>query len=582
MNIGKSSIKTYFTSFNVYLRAILRLAYKKFCFQMVGSVFSGILGFLAEIGLSAMLVNILVIIGLVTPDKIPDFIRSLNLSNTDVLIVTGFFIFIRAVIQSWRVLIFGSIFFDFKRTNEQKLVFAAITDNTYEPYSGAYVSSIIANIIPRGANVMRNVSEVIFQTLMILPMLVFLVYLNLRLTALSIIGIGVIGIASVRINRYILNLGKKLNPIFGRFTETYLRSIRNRILLRIYGTTENEALEAIALSQQYRQKSVMSIKWQASLSILTNLIAPIWLLLILWASVIYLAIPAGILLSFFYIFIRMSASLTSLGSAFSSMIADLPALQELAVAPWISQKISYSDSLCVTDKIKLKEDSGADFLTTRPVKIEAESLSASYNKKKVFQDLNFLLPAGQCLGIVGPSGSGKSTLIATITGLIQPDEGKISIDSIPTSHKHFSRFRRNIGYVGSEPLLKQGTIYENLLYGLHESVEEQRVLRLLEEVRLKEISILGKKGLEGKIFEGGEGLSSGQKQRLCLARALLRNPRLLILDEATANIDEKNEKFIIDYLRKLKGSVTIIIASHRPQPLTLADQILDFGLKGTN
>ena len=86
---------------------------------------------------------------------------------------------------------------------------------------------------------------------------------------------------------------------------------------------------------------------------------------------------------------------------------------------------------------------------------------------------------------------------------------------------------------------------------------------------------MGQSGLDRMIYEGGEGLSAGQKQRLCLARALLRDPRLLILDEATANLDEETEGFIVDYLKELKGKVTIVVATHRPRLLTLADQVVE-------
>lgn len=579
----KLDLKIYFNAFRDYFKAILKLTSKKFALQILGSVFFGICGFFSEIGLSVMLTSILVVIGLISDDKLPGYIKNLNLSGGGVFILTCLFIFMKAGIQFWKVLIYGIIFFDFKRINEQKMVAMAITDSTHAPISGAYVSSVIANIIPRGGNVMRNIAEILYHVVMVIPMIGFLIYLNLQLTVLSFASFGLIAILSVWINRHILNLGKKINPIFGSFTETYLRSIRNRILLRIYGTTENEVLEAMKLSQQFRNKNVMSIKWQAAASIPSSLIAPVWLFVILWASTSYFTISQGMLLSFFYIFMRLAAYLTNLGSSLSTMIVDLPAIYELATSLCVSQNLSRFDKSIEYEHKDLKEvlsdadTKYAEESKIMPVQVEIQQLSANYNGKPVFQNLNCLLPAGNCLGIIGHSGSGKSTLIAIIVGLMQPNEGRVLIDNMHPGHAQFASFRRNIGYVGPEPLLKQGTIYENLLYGLNKPVEKDKIFKVMEDVQLGEILQSEMKGLEWKVYEGGEGLSSGQKQRLCLARALLRDPRLLILDEATANLDEKTEKFIIEYLRKLKGSMTMIIATHRPQPIKLADQIIDLG-----
>jgi ABC-type multidrug transport system fused ATPase/permease subunit len=421
---------------------------------------------------------------------------------------------------------------------------------------------------------------------MVIPLTWFLIFLNVNLTVLSFVGFGLIAFASIRFNRYIMDLGSHVNPIFGSFTETYLRSIRNRILLRIYGTTDDEVRECMRLSQDFRNKSALSIKWQASVSVLNNLIAPVWLLIILWAGVSYLSISTGMLLSFFYIFIRLASYLSSLASSFSAMVADIPAIQELTAAPWVIQEITrfHKPAECSKNRLVYNQKiyEGAVYLEKaemklEPVIIEARQLAVDYNGKVVFQDLNFSLSRGNCLGIIGPSGSGKSTFIAVITGLMLPAKGEVLIDNVYPGHDHFFKFRRHIGYVGPEPLLKQGTVYENLIYGLNESVDMDKIFKVLEDVQLQEISKLGKDGLEHRIYEGGEGLSSGQKQRLCLARALLREPRLLILDEATANLDESTESSIIEYLRHLKGRMTMIISSHRPQPLTLADMVIDLG-----
>ena len=586
MNKNIFFLKRYYIDFVENIKFIRKLLYRKSILQLMGSVFFGVLGFWAEIGLAIALNGILVLIGLVDVDKLPRFMQSMNLSGKWIIFITCLFLLIRAVTLFWKQMISGIIYWDFKRRYEQILVAAAIADDTIAPISGAYVSSMIATGIPRAGNVIRALSEVLLGIVMVIPLIISLVYINLQLAIFAFIGIILVAFSSASLNRYVLKSGTQVNPIFHDFTERYLRSIRNRILLRIYGTTSDEIYECLQASQKFRSKMTAIVKWSALSPIISNFIAPIWLLFIIWMGLKYLTVSPGILLPFFYLFLRLGVYLSGLSGGISAVLADLPAVQELAKTPWISQAIPPHDesSISVEQRSEYKPILGVQEksserrdTSTKVIQIEARHLSAAYDKNIIFQDLSFFLPGGNCLGIIGPSGSGKSTLIALIAGIMKPTAGEILIDNIPPNNNGFSDFRRSIGYIGSVPLIKQGTIYENLIYGLNRPVDMRKIFEVLDNVQLHEISKLGTKGTEWMIYEGGEGLSEGQKQRICLARALLRAPRLLILDEATSNLDETTERSITDYLRQLKGKMTIIVASHRPHPLTLADQIIDLG-----
>ena len=160
--------------------------------------------------------------------------------------------------------------------------------------------------------------------------------------------------------------------------------------------------------------------------------------------------------------------------------------------------------------------------------------------------------------------------------MVSPQEGSVKLTA-GTKLLPLSEIRKSllphVGYVGSESFLIAGTILENLTYGLETVPSEKDIQLALEKSGCDFISRLNT-GLAHPITEQGQGLSAGQKQRLSFARALLRNPKVLILDEATANLDYETEKNLIKTLTQMKGSTTIIAVTHREALLVLADQTI--------
>ncbi len=177
---------------------------------------------------------------------------------------------------------------------------------------------------------------------------------------------------------------------------------------------------------------------------------------------------------------------------------------------------------------------------------------------------------------MGPSGSGKSTLLGLLIGDLSATNGSILVTSsdktYPLSEARKSLISR-IGYVSAENFIFEGSILENICFGLNKTPNEDDVwnsLRLSGAMFVKDMPM----GLQHPLSEQGEGLSAGQKQRLGLARALLRDPEVLILDEATSNLDSATEAQIIKTLNNLKGKMTIVSVTHRDQILSIADQVV--------
>ncbi len=191
------------------------------------------------------------------------------------------------------------------------------------------------------------------------------------------------------------------------------------------------------------------------------------------------------------------------------------------------------------------------------------------------KDISLEIKTGEAVAFVGPSGSGKSTMMKLILGLYHPQHGKIYFNDIPTDQLDYQAWRKKIGFVSQETQLFAGTIKENLLFVKPEATDEE-LLKVLEQAAANAILARAKSGLDTRIGENGIKLSGGERQRLAIARALLRQPELLIFDEATSSLDSLTEKEIADTIHDISKQrqdlITISIA-HRLSTIIKADRI---------
>ena len=187
--------------------------------------------------------------------------------------------------------------------------------------------------------------------------------------------------------------------------------------------------------------------------------------------------------------------------------------------------------------------------------------------------MSFKVKPGDRLAVVGPSGVGKTTLISLILNFYKPDKGEILFDKIPASEYNLKDLRRRIGYVSQNPTILSGTVMENLKYG-NEKASEDAVIKAAKTAGIdKFINKLPEKYGE-KLGEKGVNMSEGQRQRLSLARALVKDPDILILDEPTSALDKIIEHEIFDLLPEYIKNKTLILISHRPSTIKSASSVL--------
>ncbi|HEY4893969.1 MAG TPA: ATP-binding cassette domain-containing protein, partial [Reyranella sp.] len=206
------------------------------------------------------------------------------------------------------------------------------------------------------------------------------------------------------------------------------------------------------------------------------------------------------------------------------------------------------------------------------IAFERVSYRADDNAPAILRDTDLVVAAGEILGIVGPSGSGKTTIANLVQGLFKPSAGRVLVDGTDIAHISPAQLRAQIGCVPQDVQLFTGSVRENIAMGVVDK-DPGRVVAVARFVGAHDFIQRLPQGYNTVLGERGQGLSTGQRQLLCIARALIRNPRILILDEATSALDPATEEQLLRQLKANTRGRTVIMITHRLAPLAIADRV---------
>ena len=243
---------------------------------------------------------------------------------------------------------------------------------------------------------------------------------------------------------------------------------------------------------------------------------------------------------------------------------------------WMTHAFSGAERIfeVIDTSPEIYEDSNSIDIPAIKGEIEFRDVHFSYERgKEVIRGISFTIAPGEVIGLIGRSGAGKSTVINLLTRFFEPDSGKILIDGVELSRIKLTQLRSNIGLVLQEPFLFDATIAENIAYGM-EDAPFKNVVEAAKAAYAHEFIIRKQDGYDTMVGESGERLSGGERQRIAIARAILHDPPILVLDEATSSVDASTEKHIQKAINSLiKGRTTIAIA-HRLSTLRNANRLV--------
>ena len=207
--------------------------------------------------------------------------------------------------------------------------------------------------------------------------------------------------------------------------------------------------------------------------------------------------------------------------------------------------------------------------------IELQNASFYIGKRKIISNYNIKFEKNRITAITGKSGSGKTTLIDIITGLTDLNQGMLLVDGQNIKNYSKDSYQNAIGYVDQNALLFNDTIYNNLNWGRNKNITKRQIFSISKDLKIHDLILSLPSGYDSNVGDFGNSLSGGERQRIVIARTLLNNPKLLILDEATSQLDQKSQNIVLKLLKKIKKHTTIIMVTHRNETLDIADKVIE-------
>jgi len=412
-----------------------------------------------------------------------------------------------------------------------------------------------------GPAIMYSANTVVFTA----GALVFMLSISPKLTWYAFLPLPIVSITIQYFGRQIHERFERIQAMFSDISARAQENFSGARVIRAYVQEEAEIAAFETSNKEYIARSLKLVRLMGMLWPTLETMLGFAIVLVLWLGgreVLRHHMTVGEFVAFNTYMVQLTWPVIALGwviNIFQRGTASMARINEI-----LSEKPEIEDGPEVASTASLPPEITGE--------IEFRHLNFAYNDVPVLHDIQLRIPAGSSLAIVGPTGSGKTTLVDLIPRIYDAEAGTVMIDGRPIREYPLAFLHRNIGFVPQETFLFSESIRENIAFGVRDATDEDvqtaaRAASLAEDIEGfpdKYRTLVGERGLT---------LSGGQKQRTAIARALIRNPRILVLDDALSSVDTNTEDKILNHLREIMQGRTTIFISHRVSTVRNADQI---------
>lgn len=520
-----------------------------------------------------MLMFIVVISGLlqaVVPLSIKlltdDFITKQNLRGFIIAGLSFFSLVVISTLAIYSFYVFGGkleyqVSKDIRKSVFEKIEKFSITNiKKYE--IGELISRLTSDVQKLSEVFSWGVMDACHSIIVLLFSIGIMLYLSFTLTIMLFLMLPIIYIVTILFQKNILKFQRKVRDYNSKIIRSYTESLSYIKTIKALGIEEKKKKEFVVFNNKYRKYNLKSILISAIFVPTVMFIASIgvgFAFNFSSISVMKNIMTYGAFLSFLTYSFQIFEPFKMLAQIFT----DLKSAQ--ASAERVFQILYEDDEIIEQKETDLNFDGNIRF----------ENVSFHYfdDDKLILKDFNFEIKNGQSVAFIGSTGSGKSTIVNLICKFYDPTSGDIFLDGINYKNIDKTCLYNNLGYVLQQPQLFSISIKENIKFG-NENATDEEIMEICNLLGIDEFISKLPDGIDTVIGESGYNISSGQKQLISFARALIKNPKLLILDEATSSIDTETEKFIQNKMKDILSGKTSIIVAHRLSTIKHCDKIV--------
>ena len=426
--------------------------------------------------------------------------------------------------------------------------------------SGELISKFTFDVTQVAQATTRVIEVLIKDTAIIVVLFGYLFYVNWHMTVVLVLFAAPIAFIVRRASQRMRQMSRRLQESVGAINQVAEESVRGHREIKIFDGYEHESARfdrAINDARKFHMKVVGS----------SATIVPL----------IQLCVSFGIALMVVLAVQAAAAGSMTRGDFIAFITATalvLPPTKRLAgVNEFLQRGLAAADSIFSLVDVTPELDEGASQARLRG-EIHFEHVSLHYGERIALDDINLNIRAGETVALVGRSGGGKTSLVNLVPRFYPHTSGVLLIDGEPIENYTLASLRRHIAYVGQHIVLFNDTLYNNIAYGALREVDRAAVERVAAEAQVSAFAAALPQGLDTLIGENGVRLSGGQRQRVAIARALLKDAPILILDEATAALDNEAERRVQDALNAVRRGRTSLIVAHRLSTIEQADRIV--------